>query len=90
MFAIGDPHGLGSIPRHTAESLFGGANLPPDIMHQVWEIANVEDNDSYGKYCVAIAVRLVGYAQRGETVNDKCVLTRMSRAISSFPSLTPL
>lgn len=90
MFAIGDPHGLGSVPRHTAESLFEGANLPSDIMHQVWEIANVEDNDSYGKYCVAIAVRLVGYAQRGETVNDKCVLTRMSRSISSFHSLTPL
>ena len=56
-----------------------GSHLPPDTLEKIWAIANVEENPTYGKYCVGIAVRLVGHLQNGAELSEELVTRRMSK-----------
>lgn len=76
IFAVGDPQGTGSISPDVALSIFVGSRLPTDTLEEIWDIANVEENPTYGKYVVGIAVRLVGHLQNGKELSEELVLTR--------------
>lgn len=52
-------------------------------MQAVWDIANVEENSMYGKYCVGIAVRLVGHVQNGAELDPE-LITRGRRFGGSY------
>ncbi len=73
IFAIGDRSGSGSVSADAAYKIFTGSQLPPDILTSIWEIANVEENSTFGKHCVGVALRLVGHAQIGQTIKEELV-----------------
>ncbi|EKM55747.1 uncharacterized protein PHACADRAFT_256599 [Phanerochaete carnosa HHB-10118-sp] len=74
IFAAGDPQNTGSISPDVAQSILMGSKLPADTLQEVWDIANVEDNSTFGKYVVGIAVRLVGHVQNGKELSEELVL----------------
>lgn len=73
IFAIADVQNTGTISPDAARRIFLGSNLPSEALEEIWEIANVEENPTYGKYCVGIAVRLVGHLQNGAELSEKLV-----------------
>ncbi|KAF7800253.1 hypothetical protein EIP86_011500 [Pleurotus ostreatoroseus] len=75
LFAAGDPANDGTLSAHAAHALLAGAHLPPDVRARVWEIANVEESARCGRHCVGVALRLVGHAQQGRTVEEGLVNT---------------
>lgn len=78
IFSLADPQRSGSLRPDTAHDILMGANLPYDTLQAIWDIANVEENPTYGKYCVGIAVRLVGHVQNGAELSEDLVTRGMS------------
>lgn len=73
IFEIGDPLGNSYISISTAQQIFYGSELSVDILQSIWDIANVEENENIERHCVGVAVRLVGYAQKGEPITEEMV-----------------
>jgi epidermal growth factor receptor substrate 15 len=73
VFAVADPERSGTINPDVALSITMGSNLPENTLQEIWEIANVEENPALGKYCVGIALRLIGHVQNGAEVSEKLV-----------------
>ena len=63
IFDIADTMRMGSISTVSASKIFSGAGIYPSVMNDIWQIANVEENDTLSRQVVAIAVRLAGHAQ---------------------------
>lgn len=78
LFALGDAQGLGIITGDVAVKLLSGANLSHTVLGEVWAIADKDNNGFLTKSGVAAAVRLIGYAQRGEAVSEALLETRES------------
>ncbi|KAL5532930.1 hypothetical protein ACEPAF_4704 [Sanghuangporus sanghuang] len=70
VFAVADPQKLGIITGDKAVEAFSGANLPPSVLGEIWTIADKENNGFLTRKGVAIALRLIGHAQKGEKVNE--------------------
>ncbi|KAL1730302.1 hypothetical protein EV714DRAFT_211293 [Schizophyllum commune] len=68
IFAQGDPQKLGVLTGEVAVRIFGGAKLPPATLGEVWNIADEDNKGWLSKKGVAVAVRLMGWAQKGEKV----------------------
>ena len=68
IFAHADPQKLGVITGDVAVRVFGGANLAPTTLGEIWNIADEENKGWLSKRGVAIAVRLIGWAQKGEKI----------------------
>ncbi|EIW60634.1 EF-hand [Trametes versicolor FP-101664 SS1] len=74
VMTIGDPEGTGKINPQTATRIFSASSLPPDALARVWEIASVDSKDGLlDRQGVGVALRLIGHAQRGETVMEALV-----------------
>lgn len=73
IFSLADPQNSGSIRPDAAHHIFMGTNLPHGTLQTIWDIANVEENPMYGKYCVGIAVRLVGHVQNGAELDEELI-----------------
>ncbi|KIJ11729.1 hypothetical protein PAXINDRAFT_101608 [Paxillus involutus ATCC 200175] len=69
IFAQADTKKIGILSGGVAVKVFGGAKLAPTVLGKIWDIADDEDNGFLTKRGVAIAVRLMGWAQKGETVS---------------------
>ncbi len=77
VMTIGDPEGTGKINPQTATRIFSASSLPPDALARVWEIASVDSKDGLlDRQGVGVALRLIGHAQRGETVMEALVNRR--------------
>jgi epidermal growth factor receptor substrate 15 len=76
IFNSADPQKLGVITGEAAVPLLNGSNLSPDKLGEIWAIADHENNGFLSKKGVAVAVRLIGWAQFGESITDSLLLKR--------------
>ncbi|KAI9067074.1 hypothetical protein FKP32DRAFT_1564454 [Trametes sanguinea] len=73
IFAQADTQKLGVITGDAAVKVFSGSKLPPSVLAEVWNIADEDNNGVLTRKGVAVAVRLLGHAQRGERVSEALV-----------------
>ncbi|KAI8998893.1 hypothetical protein BD414DRAFT_136979 [Trametes punicea] len=73
IFAQADPQKLGVITGDAAVKVFSGSKLPPAVLAEVWNIADEDNNGVLTRKGVAVAVRLLGHAQRGERLSESLV-----------------
>jgi epidermal growth factor receptor substrate 15 len=76
IFAHADPQKLGILTGDVAVRVFGGAKLGPTVLGEIWSIADEDNNGWLPKKGVAIAVRLMGWAQKGEKVTQALINKR--------------
>ena len=74
IFNSADPQKLGVVTGEAAVPLLNGSNLSPDKLGEIWAIADHENNGFLSRKGVAVAVRLIGWAQFGEPVTDSLLL----------------
>jgi epidermal growth factor receptor substrate 15 len=70
IFKTADPQNLGIVTGTAAIGVFGGSKLSPATLGQIWGISDIDNNGFLTKKGVAIAVRLMGWAQKGEVVSE--------------------
>ncbi|KAK0502911.1 hypothetical protein EDD18DRAFT_611149 [Armillaria luteobubalina] len=73
IFAQVDPKKTGFLSGEVAVRVFGGAKLPPTVLGEIWNIADDENRGSLNSKGVAVAIRLIGWAQKGEKVTPALV-----------------
>lgn len=76
IFAISDPQKLGIITGDAAVKVFARANLPATTLGEIWAIADKDNNGFLTKKGVTVALRLLGWAQKGEPVTEALVNKR--------------
>ncbi|TRM59402.1 hypothetical protein BD626DRAFT_550246 [Schizophyllum amplum] len=81
IFAQGDPQKLGVLTGDVAVRIFGGAKLQPATLGEIWNLSDEDNKGWLSKKGVAVAVRLMGWAQKGEKV---------SKALLSKPGPLPV
>ena len=87
IFAQGDPQKLGVLTGEVAVRIFGGAKLPPATLGEVWNIADEDNKGWLSKKGVAVAVRLMAWAQKGENVTKALLNKRKCcAAIARVPA----
>jgi len=96
IFVQADPQKLGLVTGEQGIRVFAGAKLPPAILGDIWAIADPDNNGALTRKGVAIAVRLIGWSQNGETPStdllDKGIFGIHLLIYDSltFPSVGPL
>ncbi|KAF9475672.1 hypothetical protein BDN70DRAFT_883440 [Pholiota conissans] len=70
IFAQADTQKLGVLTGDVAVKVFSGAKLPPTTLGEIWNISDEDNKGWLPKKGVAIAVRLIGWAQKGEKVTQ--------------------
>ncbi|KAJ3508199.1 hypothetical protein NLJ89_g5886 [Agrocybe chaxingu] len=73
IFAQADPQKLGVLTGDVAVRVLTGAKLPPVTLGEIWNISDEENKGWLPKRGVAIAVRLIGWAQKGEKITQALV-----------------
>ncbi len=68
ILAQGDPTKSGRLAGDVAVRIFGGAKLQPTVLGEIWSMADEDNQGRLSSKGVAIAVRLMGWAQKGETM----------------------
>lgn len=76
IFIKADPQKIGILTGDAALKVFDGAKLAPIVLGEIWGIADEDNNGWLSKKGVAIAVRLMGWAQKGEKVTQALVNKR--------------
>lgn len=82
IFAKHDPQKYGVITGDVAVSIFGGANLNAATLSQIWVIADEDNQGFLTRKGVSVAMRLVGWAQKGEDISAELVNKRERDASS--------
>ncbi|KDQ58088.1 hypothetical protein JAAARDRAFT_256564 [Jaapia argillacea MUCL 33604] len=92
MFAHPVAQKLGMLVGEVALDLFGGSNLSPEVLSQVWAVADSNRSGSLTKRETIAAVRLMGWAQRGERISRKLLNEPgpLPYIIGVSPTLPPL
>lgn len=86
IFNQADPQKIGIITGDAAVTFFGGSNLPSSTLGEIWSLADSDNNGWLTKKGVAIAVRLIGWAQKGEPVKESLLEKGQLRRISLVPA----
>lgn len=73
IFAQADHQNLGILTGDVAVRIFTGAKLPQAALHEIWNIADEENNGWLSKKSTALALRLIGHAQRGQRVSKNLI-----------------
>ncbi|TFK72428.1 EF-hand [Pluteus cervinus] len=68
-----DPNNDGFLTGDAALAIFSKSNLPPETLHEIWDIADYEKTGQLSNQGLAIALRLMGWAQRDEPVSPALV-----------------
>jgi epidermal growth factor receptor substrate 15 len=76
IFTKHDPETFGIITWDVAVRIFVGANLGANVLGQIWGIADADSQGFLTRKGFSIAVRLVGWAQKGDTVSADLVNKR--------------
>lgn len=66
IFDMADTRRIGCVSSHAAVKIFSGSRLSPSTLADIWRIANVEDSETLSRQAIAVAVRLIGYAQKNK------------------------
>jgi epidermal growth factor receptor substrate 15 len=82
IFAQADPQKVGILTGEVAVRLFGGAKLTPIVLGEIWSIADEENNGWLSKKGVAVALRLMGHAQKGERISKSLLSKRAANPFS--------
>jgi epidermal growth factor receptor substrate 15 len=69
IFSTFDSQKLGVLTGDVAVKAFSGANLPPTVLREIWTISDEDNKGWLSRRGVSIAVRLMGWAQKGEKVS---------------------
>ncbi|KAJ7684745.1 hypothetical protein DFH06DRAFT_969429 [Mycena polygramma] len=88
IFAHADPKKLGALTGEVAVKVFGGANLSPIVLGEIWQIADESNNGWLSQKGVAMAVRLMGHAQAGEKVT--AALLSKPGPLPTITGITPV
>ncbi|KAF8652401.1 hypothetical protein AX16_004429 [Volvariella volvacea WC 439] len=70
-----DPHSARVVTGEAAFSIFQLSDLPPETLSEIWEIADAERKGYLDERGVAIAVRLMGWAQSSRKISPAFVHT---------------
>ncbi|KAH7889962.1 hypothetical protein F5I97DRAFT_615298 [Phlebopus sp. FC_14] len=73
IFVQADTQKVGILTGDVAVKVFGGAKLSPTILGEIWGIADDDNNGFLTRKGVTIAVRLMGWAQKGEKVSQALI-----------------
>jgi epidermal growth factor receptor substrate 15 len=84
IFSQADPQKRGILTGDVAVKVFAGAKLEPKVLGDIWTIADEDNNGWLPRKGVAIAIRLMGWAQKGEKIT-KALVNKRERS-SSYPS----
>jgi epidermal growth factor receptor substrate 15 len=84
IFAQADPQKLGVLTGDVAVRVFGGAKLPPTTLGEIWNLSDEDNKGWLPKKGVAIAVRLIGWAQKGEKITQALANKRKSNESHPF------
>jgi epidermal growth factor receptor substrate 15 len=76
IFSKHDPQKYGVITADVAVRIFGSTNLNSTVLGQIWAIADADNQGFLTRQGVSVAVRLVGWAQKGEAVSSDLVNKR--------------
>jgi epidermal growth factor receptor substrate 15 len=71
-----DPQKFGVITSEVAVNIFRSANLSATTLGQIWGIADANNQGFLTRKGVSVAVRLIGWAQKGETITGDLVNKR--------------
>jgi len=74
-----DPEQRGTFTREVALKAFEDVKLPDEVLHEIWNIADDDNNGWLSERGLAIAVRLLGWAQKGEKVTEALIHRRKCR-----------
>jgi len=87
IFTKHDPQKFNVITGDVAVNIFGGAGLNATTLGQIWGIADEDKKGFLNRKGVSAAVRLIGWAQKGEVISAELVNKR-ERDASSHLKLT--
>lgn len=87
IFAQADTQKIGVVTGEAAVKIFSGTKLPPSTLAEIWSLADEDNKGVLTRKDVAVAIRLLGHAQRGERVTEAHIHQREFQALS-FRSLT--
>ena len=76
IFSKHDPQKYDVITGDVAVRIFGSTNLNATVLGQIWGIADADNQGFLARQGVTVAVRLVGWAQKGEAVSADLVNKR--------------
>ncbi len=76
IFAKHDPQKFGVITGDVAVNIFGATNLNATTLRQIWDIADSDNQGFLTRKGVSIAMRLVGWAQKGEAISAELINKR--------------
>ena len=81
-----DPQNFGIITGDIAVKVFGGANLNATTLGQIWAISDADNQGFLTRKGVSIAVRLLGWAQKGDAISMDSASKRERNASSRLES----
>lgn len=73
IFSKADPQRSGILTGDAAVDVFAGSGLSSTTLGEIWQLSDTENNGFLTKKGVAMAVRLMGHAQKGEPVSEEMV-----------------
>ncbi|KAI6030092.1 hypothetical protein EDC04DRAFT_2924248, partial [Pisolithus marmoratus] len=76
IFAQEDIGEIGVLTSDVAANVFSGSKLPITVLAEIWDIADEENDGFLTKKGVAIALRLMGHAQKGVKVHKSLLSVR--------------
>lgn len=78
LFLKADPHKHGFIPTDVAVRLSGGAKISSVAVGEIFNIADESKAGKLSRKDIAVVVRLIGWAQKGEKITRTLLGTRKS------------
>ncbi|KAI6043018.1 hypothetical protein EDC04DRAFT_2600428 [Pisolithus marmoratus] len=76
IFAQADTQKTGILTGDVAVKVFSGSKLPSTVLGEIWSIADGKNDGFLTKKGVAIALRLMGHAQKGDKVHKSLLSKR--------------
>lgn len=73
IFIQTDSQKIGVVTGEAAVKVFSGSKLPPSVLAEVWNLADEDNKGVLTRKDVAVAIRLLGHAQRGETLSEALI-----------------
>jgi len=78
LFFKADPHSQGFITTDVAVRLCSGAKISPVTIGEIFSIADETKTGKLSRKDIAVVIRLIGWAQKGEKVSRSLLTTRKS------------
>ena len=79
ILAVTDSSKRGLVTGDAAVKVFSGANLSPNVLAEIWAIADNENKGFLTRNGLSAAVRLISHAQKGDVINPTLLDKRTFR-----------